>query len=453
MTIKKLISKETKDKCKSDEQALGVLLQMIGCVSNNTASNLDMRPFSAYKVTKGKNAVIAAMYGQYATVLNELYDFLNEDEEDRELKATELAVISMVLIIVKSKSPLRKEPGNYAKSITSSVANRLMSMSNMYHVTCTRIDDCTILMHRHGNEIVITRQQHYVLSFNPEVVVNTCPLITYVGKNYSGLFDKIISCICLNDACDSLFINDPSRHMKNVYSLGDEEKQTVEALARYVYATYDEFKKRMENTDSNVSSSQQLDTKSYYQSACETYIIAVEDARRESTKIEAIKGFVRAMYEYLASIIEDTQQSKSSNKEFDISYINESLAESGKNFEGVLHRVNARLNSDITDADRDTLCFAVEVYKTVCNDTNKLTINDTWLDACNYAAIIAKNLGDHIKDRKSKYATINLVMKVSFLLHAFDTDKLVTDIVKVLPKNAAELNDDELMTAVKIAVT
>lgn len=133
-----------------------------------------------------------------------------------------------------------------------------------YSVICNKIDDCTLEFIRDGNTVIVARQSCYIYVINPNINIDDCPLINYVGVGQEGLFFRVITDICFNSLCDSYFGDDVKRHVNNGYPVrnNQEEFDKLLKLAKETLETYNEVKAKWakpENTIQSVKDSCKFD--------------------------------------------------------------------------------------------------------------------------------------------------------------------------------------------------
>lgn len=129
----------------------------------------------------------------------------------------------------------------------------------MHSVVCNCIDDCTVEMIRNGSVAIVSMQNCYVYVINPNVDVDGCPLVAYVGIGNIDLFNKVIGDICRNSYCDSFFESDAERHLKNGYPVKDDidQRERVEYYAKFTLDTYMKDKEREKAKQDNSESKEE----------------------------------------------------------------------------------------------------------------------------------------------------------------------------------------------------
>lgn len=108
-----------------------------------------------------------------------------------------------------------------------------------HSITCNLIDDCTVEVVRKGTTVIVTKQSPFVMVLNPGVLIDDCPLITYIGLSEYDVFNKVLSDMCMNNNCESYYCFDTAKHMKNGYPIKDEGQiAKAKEVAVYVYSEW-----------------------------------------------------------------------------------------------------------------------------------------------------------------------------------------------------------------------
>lgn len=86
------------------------------------------------------------------------------------------------------------------------------------------------------SRVILSIQRPYVLTVNPDVDVDGCPLVAYVSQGDWELYDHVLASICQGDNDEQYFSGLPKDHMRQARDIFEDEesRNRVIKLAKFV---------------------------------------------------------------------------------------------------------------------------------------------------------------------------------------------------------------------------
>ena len=118
-----------------------------------------------------------------------------------------------------------------------------------YECVVNWVDRFVLEVKRKGDTVLLVYKGCYILVINPDVMVDQCPLITFVAVGNHERFDNVLGEICRNDLCESFFTSKPEKHLMNGFGVRNEpaECEIVTGYANEALSVYLEYRKKYEN--------------------------------------------------------------------------------------------------------------------------------------------------------------------------------------------------------------